>query len=247
MNNAETCTGITDATGTASCPITPGELAGTYTLAGTFAGDTSTALPLPLLGSTSSSSFVVALEETGLAYTGQTHGLQLPEPDRLGCSDHAKRLGGSAPTPIAGRTLTFVLGSGPTAQTCSTTSTAPTDSTGTASCIISNVNQTQGPVPLTATFTSDGYYQTATAPATINVGPVQTGTTLSVANATSDYSDATTVSGDPDRPVHRPARGQRAGDVHAERYPTVRTGDDERQRGGVVPDHAERAGWHATR
>ena len=72
LNNAETCTGITDTTGTASCPITPGEPAGTYTLVGTFAGDTSTALPLPLLGSTNSANFVVALEETGLAYTGQT-------------------------------------------------------------------------------------------------------------------------------------------------------------------------------
>ncbi len=56
------------------------------------------------------------------------------------------------------------------------------------------MNQTVGPVPLTVTFTSDGYYKTATAPATINVGPVAVGTTLTVNPGTSDYADATMVS-----------------------------------------------------
>ena len=38
LNNTETCTGTTDATGTASCSITPGEPAATYQLTGTFGG-----------------------------------------------------------------------------------------------------------------------------------------------------------------------------------------------------------------
>ncbi len=46
LNGTETCTATTDATGTASCPITPGEAAATYTLAGSFGGDTT--LPLQL-------------------------------------------------------------------------------------------------------------------------------------------------------------------------------------------------------
>ena len=40
LNKTETCTGTTDATGTASCSITPGEPAATYTLTGSFGGDT---------------------------------------------------------------------------------------------------------------------------------------------------------------------------------------------------------------
>ena len=40
LDGNETCTGITNSTGTASCSITPSEPAGTYPLTGTFAGDT---------------------------------------------------------------------------------------------------------------------------------------------------------------------------------------------------------------
>ena len=83
-------------------------------------------------------------------------------------------------------------GSGSTAQTCTTA--APTNSSGSGSCTINNVNQTVGPVPVTVTFASDGYYQSATATGSVNVGPVQTGTTLTVSPATGDYADATNVS-----------------------------------------------------
>src|SRR6202035_5929946 len=40
LNGSETCTGITDSTGTASCFVTPGEASGSYPLTGSFAGDT---------------------------------------------------------------------------------------------------------------------------------------------------------------------------------------------------------------
>ena len=46
LNGTETCTGTTDSTGTASCTITPGEPAGTYTVSGTFGGDTTQPVPL---------------------------------------------------------------------------------------------------------------------------------------------------------------------------------------------------------
>ena len=70
LNGTETCTGETDATGTASCSITPGEPAATYTLTGSFGGDTTQ--PLQLTGSSGSANFVVTLEETELSYTGGT-------------------------------------------------------------------------------------------------------------------------------------------------------------------------------
>ena len=62
----QTCTATTDATGTATCSITPGEAAGSYPLTAMFAGDAS------FVASTGSATFVVTLEETALAYTGDT-------------------------------------------------------------------------------------------------------------------------------------------------------------------------------
>ncbi len=185
LNGTETCTGTTDSTGTASCSITPGEPAATYTLAGSFAGDST--LPLQLQPAKNSASFIVTLEETGVTYTGPT---SIFNSQNLTVSGTLTSDSGA--TPVVGRTLTFVLGSGSTAQTCTTA--APTNSSGSGSCTINNVNQTVGPVPVTVTFASDGYYQSATATGSVNVGPVQTGTTLTVSPATGDYADATNVS-----------------------------------------------------
>ena len=62
LNGTETCTATTDATGTASCTITPGEPAATYTLTGTFGG--AATLPLNLMAASGSANFVVTLEES---------------------------------------------------------------------------------------------------------------------------------------------------------------------------------------
>ena len=183
LAGAETCTGTTDSTGTASCGITPGEQAGPYTLTGSFAGDTT--LPLQLIPSTGSANFAVTLEETGITYTGPTSVFNSQNLTVAGVLT-----ADSGATPVVGRTVSFVLGSGSTQQSC----TGTTSATGAASCTITNVNQVVGPVPVTVSFTSDGYYQSATTTANVNVGPVQVGTVLTVAPATGDYSDATTVS-----------------------------------------------------
>jgi len=192
LNGMETCTAaMTNSAGVATCNITPGEKAASYPLTATFAGysppDPTTALQL--LSTSATSTFNVTLEETAISYTGPTSvfngqnltvsGVLVEQPDG---------------TPIAGRTVSFVLGSGSTQpqQTCTTNPT--TDSTGTASCTIPNVNQTVGPVPLFVTFTSDGYYRTATVTPNISVGPQQVGTTLNVPTVTQDYNDAATVS-----------------------------------------------------
>jgi hypothetical protein len=58
-------------------------------------------------------------------------------------------------TPIAGRILTITLGSGATAQTCTT---GPTDSNGVASCTI-RISQPLGPNALTANFAGDAFYK----------------------------------------------------------------------------------------
>ena len=67
--------------------------------------------------------------------------------------------------------MTFTLGSGTTAQTCSAVST----STGAASCVINVTGQPQGPIPVTDTFGGNSYYQPSTASSTVNLPE---GTTL---------------------------------------------------------------------
>ncbi len=182
LNGTETCSGTTDATGTASCSITPSEPAATYTLTGTFAGNTT--LPLQLQAANGSANFVVTLEETALTYTGGTvaqNGQPLTLSGVLTTDDLPPGTG------VAGRTVAFTLGSGGTAQTC----TGMTSSSGAASCTLTVANQPQGPIPVTDVFAGDAYYQTASASATVNLPE---GTKLTVTPGTGTYNGATTVS-----------------------------------------------------
>ena len=182
LNGSESCTATTDATGTASCSITPGEPAGTYPLTGSFAGDT--ALPLQLMASNGSANFVVTLEETALTYTGATVA-QNGQPITLsGVLTTDNPVPGSG---LAGRTVTFTLGSGSTAQTCSGTTAA----TGAASCTVTVANQPQGPIPVTDGFAGDAYYLTASASSTVNLPE---GTSLTVTQGSGSYNGPTTVS-----------------------------------------------------
>jgi hypothetical protein len=183
LNGNESCSATTSATGTASCSITPGEPAATYPLTGNFAGDAAQALQL--MPSNGSSNFVVTLEETALTYTGPSiahDGQPLPLSGVLTTDDPG--LG----TPIAGRAVTFVLGSGPSAQTCA----AVTDATGTAACTIASVSQAPGPIPVTDTFGGDPDYQTASASSTVNL-PEET--QLTVNPTTGVYDGSTPVTG----------------------------------------------------
>src|ERR1700722_10609466 len=66
LNGTETCTGTTDATGTASCPPPPGEPAATSPLTGSFGGDST--VPLQLNPSNNSANFTVTPEPTTLTY-----------------------------------------------------------------------------------------------------------------------------------------------------------------------------------
>ena len=149
FNGIEACTATTDSSGVASCPLTPSESAGNYTVEVRFAG---MAAYLP---SATSSPFSVTPEETALAFNGPAFvanggGLMfsatLTDP-----ADVAE--GEAAATPIAGKTVTFTLGTGLGAQTCS----RPTNASGVATCTIATVSQPLGSSPVSASYAGDGY------------------------------------------------------------------------------------------
>jgi len=140
---AESCDGTTNAAGRASCTITPQEPAGGYTAAASYAGDPVTQ------PSSSSVPFTVTREQTSLGYTGDTVILN-------GGTLHASGvLTEDDGTPaIAGRSVTFTLGSGAAAQSC----TGLTDAAGQAACDITGVSQPLGSGTISAVFAQDAYY-----------------------------------------------------------------------------------------
>lgn len=153
LNGTESCSATTDASGSAACSITPGEAAGGYPLTATFPGDATH------LGATATSTFTVTHEETTLTYTGPGKAAN-GQPLTL-----SGTLLEDGTTPIAGRAVTFTIGSGASAQSC----TGTTDGSGSASCVITSVNQPASTTsaPVTAVFPGDAFYQPASATATL--------------------------------------------------------------------------------
>jgi len=145
--SAQTCSGTTDSSGVAVCALTPALAAGSYTL------NISSAQTDKYSSSSLAAGFAVTAEETSLAYTGPML-LAANQPQTFSA---ALREDGSAP--VAGRTLTFNLGIGALAQSCS----AQTDVTGAASCSLT-VAQPLGRTPLQVTFGGDTNYQPARVP-----------------------------------------------------------------------------------
>jgi hypothetical protein len=145
-NAAETCTGVTDDQGHASCQLTPGETSGTYSVAASFAGTAT------LNASSTSASFAVTVEATGLTVTA-------PAAIANGSPVVLNALLAADGAPLAGRTVTLMLGTGDTAQTCAATTSA----TGAATCTISVVSQPLGAGGLSASFAGDGSYAPASA------------------------------------------------------------------------------------
>jgi hypothetical protein len=177
-----TCTATTDSTGTASCPITPSEPTGTYTVTGTFSGDTTT--PVPLTGYANTATFTVAPATTALSYTGPT---SVTNGQPITLTANLTTNG----TELSGQPVTLTLGSGGTAQTC----TVNTLSTGIATCTISAVNQPVGPTPVTATYAGNTYYAGSNGGGSVQVGPSQVSTTLTVSSGTGVYGSPVTVTG----------------------------------------------------
>jgi hypothetical protein len=157
LDHDESCTGTTDGTGTVSCQIAPGEAPGSYKLAGSFAGDGTFA------ASGGSASLMVTQEETALAYTGDA---SVVNSTSMALSGTLTTDDPSAGTALPGKVVTFTVGSGGSAQSCSGT----TDPTGSASCTIGSASQTAGSVAVTASFAGDSFYQPADASSSATVG-----------------------------------------------------------------------------
>lgn len=139
------CPAITDDTGLAICSITPIVPVGTYPVTVAYGGDGR------YRPTSATATFRVTHEQTTIRYTGDTDFVN-------GSGGH---LGGilleDDLVPITGRTVTLVLGTGPTAQTC----TDVTDVNGAADCTIADVEQPLGAGQVSATFDGDEYYQSA--------------------------------------------------------------------------------------
>ena len=154
LAGTETCSAVTDASGTASCTVTPMESAGSYSVVATFAGDG------VALGSSTSATFVVERDETSLAFGAIPAFVATGSPVTLTATltDPADAAEGQVTaSPIGGKPVVLGIGTGAIAQVC----TAITTSSGVASCTIAAVAQPLGPVPVSATFTADAYHQGA--------------------------------------------------------------------------------------
>lgn len=134
----QTCSGVTDATGSASCSFVINQVMGTYPLTADYAGD-ATHLPSSFTGT-----YTVNKEDTTTTYTGPT---LLANGSTVTLSATLLEDG---TTPIAGEIVMLTLGSGISAQTCS----GITDASGNASCTLV-VNQPLGPGTVTASFAGD--------------------------------------------------------------------------------------------
>jgi hypothetical protein len=139
---AESCSDTTNASGVATCSVTPSEPAGSYDIAGSFAGDAQHN------GTTGHGTYTVTKEETTTTYTGPTV-ISNGQPATL--SGVLKEDG---TTPIAGRTLTLTLGSGASSQSC----TGTTNAAGSASCTLTP-SQPLGPGTVSASFAGDAFYR----------------------------------------------------------------------------------------
>ena len=141
---SQTCSGVTNSLGRATCTILVTQSAGSTTVTASFAGD---AGHRP---SNTSAAFSIRLEEDTLT---STTALQVFAQN--GSATLSATLLEDGVTPIAGRTVTITLGSGVGAQSCS----GVTDAAGVATCTISPVTLPLGPQPVTDTFVSDGCFK----------------------------------------------------------------------------------------
>jgi adhesin/invasin len=159
---SQSCSNLTtDATGSVSCLVTtpaPGT-AGGYTPTASYAKTTNYG------ASTGAGSFIV-IAPTTLTYTGDTTATR-------GGTTTLKGLlkDGFTGGVLAGQPITWTLGTGATAQTC----TATTDATGLASCTVTNTQLPSAtPYPVAGSFGGSTYYlqSAATGNLTVSTSPL---------------------------------------------------------------------------
>jgi hypothetical protein len=152
-SSSDTCAAATDASGIASCTITPTQQPGPYNIVAGFAGN-STYQP-----ASDAHVFTIMRAETALSYDGPAHVANGASATLTGTLLED----GTTPPSPAGQTVSFTLGSGATAQSCS--GTAATN--GDVQCTITNVQQPDSPtfsLPVSAKFAGDSYYLPSNSP-----------------------------------------------------------------------------------
>jgi len=145
----DSCSGVTNTAGFASCPLTLNQAAGPSTVTASFAANGN------FKASSASAGFTITKEETTLSYTGDT----------VIANNTVAHMKGTlledGVVPIQGRQVIFTLGTGATAQTCMGT----TDPMGIATCPIL-VNQPLGAGMVSDKFAGDPFYLPSSASAT---------------------------------------------------------------------------------
>ena len=147
----QTCSGTTTTSGAASCVLNLNQIPGSYTVTASFTGSGL------YQASTVDTPFTITKEETTLTYTGPTVIANGAPVTLTGV------LLEDGVVPIAGRTVSFTLGTGASAQTCA----GLTDATGKAVCTIPVVNQPLGANTVVARFLGDAFYLPSSASATV--------------------------------------------------------------------------------
>lgn len=175
----ESCTATTDADGKASCTVPTITDAATATLDGTFAGSANG----DYLASTAATQVVQLVVDTTLTYTGDTTAVY------GGATTLSATLAQAGGGPLAGRTVTFTIGS----QTCSGT----TDTSGAATCTIAALTQDAGTTTVVASYTGDAATNPTSASTPYTVTPAATATVAAApaVGATSTALSATLTSG----------------------------------------------------
>ena len=157
-SSAVVCHGTTNASGVASCSLTPTQRAGAYQVVASYAGSS-----MPFVAPVNTTApFTVTLEQDSLVYTGPrtaTAGQPLVLSAAMTTDDPASG------SPLNGRAVTLTLGTGPTAQSCPAT----TNAAGGASCTVVVSAQQPAATTVSASFVNDPFYEPATAGVTVTV------------------------------------------------------------------------------
>jgi hypothetical protein len=158
----ESCTGTTNGAGVAACTISSlGEQPGcACTVSASFAG----AGPVVTLPDGSTTTLLGASSGTGaITVTPEETNVSSTPPATIAAGTTTSvggRLLEDGTTPVPGRSLTFTLGTGPGAVSCSGT----TDATGAASCNLAlPASAPLGPAAFTVAFAGDAYYDASSA------------------------------------------------------------------------------------
>jgi kumamolisin len=147
---AETCSGVTNGIGFASCSVTPQDVPGSYSVVVSFAGDEPLYEP-----SSASAAFTLKKEETTAKYVAPTVILAGSGVATLtgklvedGANDNDGD--GGSPGPVPAQMVTLSVGG----QSC----TGTTSVTGDVSCTIPSVIVPLGPETVGASFAGDSHY-----------------------------------------------------------------------------------------